>query len=115
MRILVAFGRLSHKVTTLSQNTSPVTPGDPSSLAVSNRKRSGGPSSTSSFVGVSFDKTRGAWKAYVQLATGKRKNVGRAPTAEAAATLRATFIERHGAATPIPRAKVATVTSGEAA
>lgn len=97
----------------MSLNISPVTPGNPSPLAVSSRKPFGGPRNTSTFVGVSFDKTRGTWKAYVHLATGKRKNVGRAPTAEAAAALRTAFVEQHGTATPIPRTKVATVT-GEA-
>ncbi|MFL9994321.1 hypothetical protein PQR34_28945 [Paraburkholderia sediminicola] len=87
------------------------------SLAVSGIKAKGGCPSTSNFVGVSYEKSRGTWKAYAQLATGKRKNIGRAPTAAEAAALRAEFIATHGVAAPseVRSRKAATVTSGEAA
>jgi hypothetical protein len=114
MCILVAFGRLPHKVTTLSQNTPPVTPGDPSSLAVSNRKRSGGPTSTSGFDGVHFHKLSGKWAAMVNLADGRRKHVGLGATPEEASGLRDAFIKAHGTATPTPCAKAAIATTGEA-
>jgi hypothetical protein len=104
LSLCVAFGRLPHKVTILSKNTS---------LAVSSNKPFGGPQSKSGFPGVSFHKASGKWIALVSLATGKRKHVGLGATPAEAAALRAAFIAEHGIADL--RVDAATVTSAEAA
>lgn len=81
-------------------------------MAVSiNAKRRGARANSSGHVGVSFDKRTGRYQANVTLANGKRKFVGRAPTAAEAAALRIAFIEQHGTAAPLPRAKSAAVTT----
>lgn len=78
-----------------------------SPLAVSSNKSKGGnPSKTP---GVTFDKRVGRWQVYVNLATGKKKFVGRAPTATEGGALRDAFIAKHGYADPKPKA--ATVTT----
>ncbi|MFL9987630.1 hypothetical protein [Paraburkholderia sediminicola] len=88
----------------MSQNTS---------LAVSSNEAKGGRPCKSGFLGVSFDNNARKWTAKVKLTNGKRKHVGLYPTAQEAAAARAAFIATHGTANP--RAKAATVTSGEAA
>ncbi|MFM0088958.1 hypothetical protein PQR46_18785 [Paraburkholderia sediminicola] len=83
------------------------------SMAVSvNLARRGARVNSSGHVGVSFDKRTGRYQANVTLADGKRKFVGRAPTAAEAAALRTAFIAEHGTADPLPNAATAT---GEAA
>lgn len=78
------------------------------SMALSPNAAHGGRPSSSGFVGVAFDRRTGRWQSYVTLATGKRKFVGRAPTAAEAAALRVAFIAKHGIADS--RANAATVT-----
>jgi hypothetical protein len=101
LRLCVAFGRLPHKVTTLSKNIS---------LAVSSNKPFGGPKSTSGFPGVSLHKASGKWTAPVRLANGKRKHIGLYPTAQEASDARVAFIATHGTADP--QSKAAPVTTG---
>jgi hypothetical protein len=80
----------------------------PSLLAVSSNKAKGGnPSKTP---GVTFDKRTGRWQVHVNLATGKKKFVGRGKTPNEAVALRADFIAKHGYADPLPKA--ATMTTG---
>ena len=71
------------------------------SLAVSlNTKRRGARVNASGYVGVSVVKSMSRWQAIVTLSNGKRKLVGRASTAAAAAALRTAFIAEHGVADP---------------
>ena len=74
------------------------------SLVLSSNKAQGARPNTSGFVGVAYDKSRSQWLAYVQLSTKKRKNLGRHPTVEAAAAVRAAFIAEHGTASPVKTA-----------
>ena len=84
-------------------------------LAVSNHKRK--PSATrpsaSGFVGV-YPAADGRWLAQVMLAIGTRKHVpGLYNTPAEANAARLAFIQQHGTAAPLPRAKTATATTGE--
>lgn len=76
-----------------------------------NKKRRGARANSSGHVGVSFDRRTSRWQASVTLSSGVRKFIGRAPTPEGAAALRAAFISEHGVAAA--QSKAATVTAGE--
>jgi hypothetical protein len=86
------------------------------SLAVTSNKVRGSRPNTSGYVGVTRHSVSQKWTATVTLANPrKRKHVpGLFDTPAEAAAARAAFIEQHGTAAPIPRAKAATVTTGEA-
>lgn len=78
----------------------------PDPLAVSSYKpRGGNPSKTP---GVTFDKRTGRWQVHVNLATGKKKFVGRGDTPEAALALRTAFIAKHGVAAAMSKVKTKT-------
>ena len=97
-RLCIAFGRLSHKVTTLSKNIS---------IAVSGNKPFGGSASKSAFPGTHFHKLSGKWCSMVTLADRnangkhKRKQVpGLYATAAEAHAARVAFIAANGVAAP---------------
>ena len=81
----------------------------------SNKVRGSRPN-TSGYIGVTRHSTLPKWTAMVTLANPrKRKQVpGLYDTPEEAAAARAAFIEQHGTAKPLPRAKVALVASSHA-
>lgn len=83
------------------------------SAAVTPTKGHGARPNSSGFVGVSLHKPTGRWLAYVTLSNGKRKNLKRHATAEAASAARDAYIREHGVAATQPKA--ATATSGEGA
>ncbi|WP_218000417.1 AP2 domain-containing protein [Paraburkholderia heleia] len=82
--------------------------------AVTPTKGHGARPNSSGFVGVSLHKPTGRWLAYVTLANGKRKNLKRHATAAEAAAARAEYIAEYGVADPLPLAKAAPATTGEA-
>ncbi|MCX4137882.1 AP2 domain-containing protein [Paraburkholderia sp. SEWSISQ10-3 4] len=79
------------------------------SLAVTANKFRGSRPNTSGHIGVTWHAASKKWTATVTLANPrKRKHVsGLYDTPAEAAAARAAFIEQHGTAAPIPRARVA--------